>query len=64
MDFLSRKSKTLVGASAILAIFSFAADLVALLRDRILAAHFGAGRALDIYYSAFKIPDFIFNLLV
>jgi len=51
-------------ASIMLAAFSFAADLVALLRDRILASHFGASRSLDIYYSAFKIPDFIFNLLV
>lgn len=51
-------------ASMMLAVFSFMADLVALLRDRILASHFGASRSLDIYYSAFKIPDFIFNLLV
>ena len=48
----------------VLAGFSFLADIVALFRDRILASHFGASRSLDIYYSAFKIPDFIFNLLV
>ena len=47
-----------------LAGFSFLADIVGLFRDRILASHFGASRSLDIYYSAFKIPDFIFNLLV
>lgn len=57
------KSKIL-RASVLLGGFSFLADLVALLRDRILASHFGASRTLDIYYSAFKIPDLIFNLLV
>ncbi len=35
-----------------------------MVRDRILAAQFGAGDTLDIYYAAFRIPDTIFNLLV
>src|SRR5579872_1156247 len=51
-------------ASVIIGGFSFIADLVALLRDRILTSHFGATRMLDIYYSAFKLPDLVFNLLV
>lgn len=51
-------------AGAILAFFSLASRLVGLLRDRILAGHFGVSTTLDIYYSAFKIPDFIFNLIV
>jgi putative peptidoglycan lipid II flippase len=33
---------------------------LALFRDRLLAHHFGAGGTLDIYYAAFRIPDFIF----
>ncbi|MBI4133321.1 murein biosynthesis integral membrane protein MurJ, partial [Candidatus Uhrbacteria bacterium] len=33
-------------------------------RDRILAGQFGAGEQLDIYYAAFRIPDFIYNLLI
>ena len=57
------KSKIL-RASVIIGGFSFVADLVALLRDRILTSHFGATRMLDIYYSAFKLPDLVFNLLV
>lgn len=60
---MSLKSKILKG-SLIIGSFSFAADLVALLRDRILTSHFGATRTLDIYYSAFKLPDLVFNLLV
>ena len=31
---------------------------------RVLASRFGAGTELDVYYSAFRIPDLVFNLLV
>jgi putative peptidoglycan lipid II flippase len=60
---MNTKSRIL-RASVIIGGFSFVADLVALLRDRILTSHFGATRMLDIYYSAFKLPDLVFNLLV
>ncbi len=43
-----------------LAGFSVLSQILAFLRDRILAYYFGAGQALDIYYTAFRIPDFIF----
>ncbi|MDP3770171.1 MAG: murein biosynthesis integral membrane protein MurJ [Candidatus Sungbacteria bacterium] len=33
--------------------------LLGILRNRLLASHFGAGRELDIYYAAFQIPDFM-----
>jgi len=54
----------LVQASMMLAFFSLVAKLTGLFRDRILASHFGASRVLDIYYSAFNIPDLIFNLFI
>ena len=38
--------------------------LLGVLRDRLLAAQFGASRELDIYYAAFQIPDLLFNLLL
>ncbi len=47
-------------AAYLLGFFAFMSQLLALVRDRLLAANFGAGRELDIYYSAFRIPDFIF----
>ena len=34
------------------------------MRDRVLAARFGAGQEVDIYYAAFKVPDLVYNLLV
>lgn len=47
-------------AAYLLAIFSFGSQLLALVRDRLLAAVFGAGHTLDLYYAAFKVPDLIF----
>ncbi|MDZ4299875.1 MAG: lipid II flippase MurJ [Candidatus Sungbacteria bacterium] len=43
----------LLGAAGLLS------RLLALLRDRLLTAHFGIGRELDIYNAAFQIPDFM-----
>lgn len=34
--------------------------MLGLLRDHLLASAFGAGQTLDIYYAAFRVPDFIF----
>jgi len=47
-----------------LAVASLVSRLFGLIRDRTLAAHFGAGDVLDAYFAAFKIPDLIFNLLI
>ncbi len=47
-------------AAYLLGFFALCSQILALVRDRILAAHFGATNTLDIYYAAFRIPDFIF----
>ena len=47
-----------------MAVASLVSRLFGLIRDRTLAAHFGAGDVLDAYFAAFKIPDLIFNLLI
>ncbi len=51
-------------AAALVAVSSLASRFLGLLRDRILAGQFGAGRSLDIYYAAFRIPDLVFNIIV
>ena len=38
--------------------------LLGMFRNRLLAAHFGAGRELDIYFAAFQIPDFVATLFL
>ncbi len=47
-------------AAYLLALFAFLSQLLALVRDRLLAATFGAGHTLDVYYAAFRIPDLLF----
>ncbi|MFH0780209.1 MAG: murein biosynthesis integral membrane protein MurJ [Parcubacteria group bacterium] len=34
------------------------------IRDRVLASQFGAGSELDIYYASFRIPDFVYNIVI
>lgn len=60
----SSATVSVVSAAAIVASFSFLSRLVGFVRDRILAGLFGAGDVLDIYYAAFRVPDFIFQLIV
>jgi len=50
--------------SLVLAVFMLVSRLMGLLRDRVLASQFGASETLDVYYAAFKVPDFIFNLII
>lgn len=57
-----REIKGLHQAAYILALFTLASQILALVRDRILANQFGAGSELDIYYAAFRIPDLLFVL--
>ena len=47
-------------AAFLLAISSLSSQILALLRDRLLAGTFGAGKELDIYYASFRIPDLVF----
>lgn len=44
--------------------FSFVSRLIGLTRNSIFASKFGANEILDIYYAAFLIPDFIYQLFV
>lgn len=47
-------------AAYLLAFFALSSQVLGLVRDKLLAYHFGAGGVLDIYYAAFRIPDLIF----
>lgn len=59
-NFFSKEINGLHEAAYLLGAFALLSQILGLIRDRALAATFGAGRTLDIYYSAFRIPDFIF----
>ena len=58
--FLYKETNTLNQAALLLGLFAFLSQVLAFLRDRLLAHIFGASMELDIYYAAFRIPDFLF----
>ncbi len=60
LDLLNKEINGLHQAAYLLGFFAICSQVLALVRDRILAAQFGAGDTLDLYYSAFRIPDIIF----
>lgn len=60
LSLLSQDVSGVHAAAYLLALSSFFSQLLALIRDRLLAHTFGAGTELDIYYAAFRVQDFIF----
>jgi putative peptidoglycan lipid II flippase len=59
-----QKVNSIAVAAVLVAVSSLVSRLLGVFRDSILANQFGAGRELDIYYAAFRIPDLLFNLIV
>lgn len=63
-NFLNSQTKSISSASLILAISYLFSAFLGLIRDRLLAGTFGAGNELDIYYTAFTVPDFVALILI
>ena len=61
---LNSKSKTVAFSAFLLAVSSLLSRILGLLRDRLLASKFGAGAELDTYFAAFRIPDFVYTVLI
>jgi putative peptidoglycan lipid II flippase len=60
LHLLSKEIRGLHEAAYLLGFCAILAQLLSLVRDRLFAYYFGAGPTLDLYYSAFRIPDLIF----
>jgi len=60
----NQASKSIASGAVVLGLAGLLSRLLGVYRDRLLATTFGAGESLDIYYAAFRIPDFVFSLLV
>ncbi len=60
LNFFSRELTGLHEAAFFLGASALISQILALVRDRLLASSFGAGQALDIYYAAFRIPDLLY----
>jgi len=63
-NFFHSQTKSISSASLILAISYLISAFLGLIRDRLLAGTFGAGNELDVYYTAFTVPDFIALILI
>jgi len=51
-------------AALILGAANLLSRILGMLRNRLLAGHFGASRELDMYLAAFQIPDFLFVIFL
>lgn len=51
-------------ATVIIAVFSLLAKILGLARDALFSYTFGTSQVVDAYFAAFRVPDFVFNLLV
>jgi putative peptidoglycan lipid II flippase len=60
LSFFNKESNGINEAALLLGGFAFLSQLLGLIRDRMLAHFVGAGPMLDIYYAAFRIPDFLY----
>lgn len=61
---IRRLQHTIAGGAMIIGMASVCSRVLGLLRDRLLSSMIGTGPVLDSYFVAFKIPDFVFNILV
>ena len=60
LNFFQREFNGLHEAALLLGLSAVLSQILALIRDRLLAASFGAGSELDIYYAAFRLPDLLY----
>lgn len=51
-------------AAIIISLSTLLSRLLGFLRDGLLMARFGAGRELDMYFAAFRIPDLVYGILI
>lgn len=63
-SFLLRTQKTILSAASVIAITYGISAVLGLLRSRLLAGFFGTAEELAVFYTADKIPSFVYSLLV
>ena len=61
-QIFNSQTRTIGSAAGVLVISALISRFLGLIRDRLLAAQFGAKTELDIYFAAFLVPDFVFNI--
>ena len=63
-NILNSQTKTITFAAILLAFSAGLSRLLGLVRNGLLSGHFGTGSEVNIYFAAFRIPDFVYNFLV
>lgn len=63
LKLLNKDITSMNQAALVLAVFSVLSQLIGLFRDRFLASVVGPSATLDVYYAAFRVPDFLYNAL-
>ena len=61
---LNGKTGTIGAAAGILFVSSLVSGLLGFARNGLLSWRFGAGEATDMYFAAFRIPDFLYGILI
>ncbi len=62
--FLKSNQTGLTNAAVLIALAALVSSLLGVVRDALLASHLGLSRSLDIYYAAFRVPDFFYNIFI
>lgn len=60
ITFINKEFNGVNEAALLLGSLTLLSQFLGLLRDRMLAHNVGAGPILDVYYAAFRIPDFLY----
>ncbi|MBI2625121.1 MAG: murein biosynthesis integral membrane protein MurJ [Candidatus Nealsonbacteria bacterium] len=61
---LNSQTNSITGAAILLGASAFGSQILGIIRDRLLAGTFGAGQELDVYFASFRIPDFVYAILI
>ncbi|MDO8654963.1 MAG: murein biosynthesis integral membrane protein MurJ [bacterium] len=64
MRFLNLKTLDVRTSAFVLTVSSLASAFLGLMRNRLLGSQFGAGGETDVYLAAFRIPDFIYGIVI
>lgn len=63
-SILNHESRTVGNGAFVIALTGVIGAALGIIRNAILASRFGASVELDAYFAAFRIPDFIYSILV
>ena len=63
-QLFNAQTKTIAFAAGLLVMSSFISRVLGIVRSGLLSLQFGAGETTDIYLAAFRIPDFIYGILI